>query len=121
RVVIGEALGFTAHFVVLEGLAERRETGGSQLKRAAAAERVRLVGDASAVNGLPVHAVALVVVDLGDGSVDGNLVEVRTAEARNLRVVVRVNAAGQQRVVREVDTGNDVRGAERHLLGLGEE
>ena len=32
-----------------------------------------------------------------------------------------MDAAGQQRIVREVDPGHDVRGAERDLLGLGEE
>ena len=91
------------------------------LKRATPAERVRLVGDTATVDGLPVHTVALVVVDLRDGRVDRDLVEVRAAEARNLRVVVRVNSAGEQRIVREVDPGNDVRRAECDLLRLREE
>ena len=70
---------------------------------------------------LPMHAVALVVVHLRDRRVDRNLVEVRAAEPRDLRVDVGVDAARQQRIVGEVDAGHDVRGAERDLLGLGEE
>ena len=70
---------------------------------------------------LAMHAVALVVVHLRDRRVDRDLVEVRPAEPRDLRVDVRVDAAGEQRIVREVDAGHDVRDAERHLLGLGEE
>ena len=53
--------------------------------------------------------------------VDRDLVEVRPAEPRDLRVDVGMDAAGEQRIVREVDAGHDVRGAERDLLGLGEE
>jgi hypothetical protein len=68
-----------------------------------------------------VHAVALVVVHLRDRRVDRDLVEVRPAEARDLRVHVRVDAAGEQRIVGEVDAGHDVRRAEGDLLGLGEE
>ena len=93
----------------------------ARLERAAAAERVRLVGDAAAVDGLTVHAVALVVVHLRDRRVDRDLVEVRPAEARDLRVDVRVDAPREQRIVGEVDAGHDVRRAERDLLGLGEE
>ena len=93
----------------------------ARLERAAAAERVRLVGHAAALDRLPMHAVALVVVHLRDRRVDRNLVEVRAAEPRDLRVDVGVDAAGEQRIVREVDAGHDVRRAERDLLGLGEE
>ena len=70
---------------------------------------------------LTMHAVALVVVHLRDRRVDRDLVEVRAAEPRDLGVDVRMNAAGEQRIVREVDAGHDVRDAEGHLLGLGEE
>ena len=70
---------------------------------------------------LTVHAVTLVVVHLRDGRIDRDLVEVRTAQPRDLRVDVRVNATGQQRIVREVDAGHDVRDAERHLLRFREE
>jgi hypothetical protein len=67
------------------------------------------------------HAIALVVVDLRDRCVDRDLVEVGPTEARYLRVDVGVNTAREQRIVAEVDTGDDVRGAERDLLRLGEE
>ena len=67
------------------------------------------------------HAVALVVVHLRDRRIDRDLVEVRAAEPRDLRVDVGVDAAGEQRIVAEVDARDDVRGAERDLLGLGEE
>jgi hypothetical protein len=52
-----------------------------------------------------VHAVALVVVHLRDGRVDRDLVEVRAAEPRDLRVDVGVDAAGEQRIVAESSPG----------------
>ena len=55
------------------------------------------------------------------GRVDRNLGEVRAAEPFELRVQIGEDAALQQRVVREVDARHDVLGAERDLLGLGEE
>src|SRR4051812_20969990 len=66
-------------------------------------------------------AVALIVVDRRNRRVDRNLVEVRTAESGDLRVDVGVNAAGEQRVVREIDPRNHMRRAKRHLLRLSEE
>jgi hypothetical protein len=108
--VVGELLRLRAHlaFLVARLLARRdrdEALGRAGLERAAAGERVRLVGDAAAVNGLAVHAVALVVVHLRDRRVDRDLVEVRAAEPGDLRVDVRVDAAGEQRVVREVEAG----------------
>jgi hypothetical protein len=70
---------------------------------------------------LAMEAVALVVVRLRDGGVDGDLVEVRAPEAEQLRVEVRVDSPGEQGVVREVDPGHQVLDAERDLLGLGQE
>ena len=55
------------------------------------------------------------------GALIGNLVEVRAAQARDLRVDVGMDAPGEQRIVREVDARDDVRGAEGDLLGFGEE
>ncbi len=91
------------------------------LERTAAAERIGLVRHAPAIDGLAMHAIALVVVHLRDRRVDGDLVEVRPAEPRDLRIHIRVDAAREQRIVGEIEPGHDVRGAERHLLGLGEE
>ena len=47
--------------------------------------------------------------------------EVRAAQPLELRVEIGKVAPLQQRVVGEVDAGDDVLGAERDLLGLGEE
>ena len=47
--------------------------------------------------------------------------KVGRAEARELRIEVREEPPLQQRIVREVDPRHEVRRAERHLLGLGEE
>ena len=65
-------------------------------------------------------AVALDVHDRALGRVDGDLVEVRAAEAGQLRVEVGEDAALQQRIVGEVDAGDDVADAEGDLLGFGE-
>jgi hypothetical protein len=122
RVVLRELLRLAAHLVAVDRLREAHEPGlRARLQGAAARQRVRLVRHAAAIDRLAVEAVALVVVDADDRGVDRDLVEVRPAEARDLRVDVRMDAAGEQRVVAEVDARHDVRGAERDLLGLGEE
>ncbi len=69
---------------------------------------------------LPV-TVAGVVVHRRDRPVDRQLGEVRAAEPDQLGIQVGEQPGLQQRVVREVDAGDDVLYAERHLLGLGEE
>ena len=119
--VVGELLGLAAHLVFHHRLRERDEAAHAGLERAAAAERVRLVGDAAARDRLAMQAVALVVVHLRDRRVDRDLVEVRSAEAGQLGVEVGVMAALQQRVVAGVDARDHVHRAERDLLGLGEE
>ena len=113
--------GLAAHLVFDHRLRERDEAAHARLERAAAAERVRLVGDATARDRLAMQAVALVVVHLRDRRIDRNLVEVRAAEARQLGVEIRMVAALQQRIVAGVDAGDHVHRAERDLLGLGEE
>jgi hypothetical protein len=70
---------------------------------------------------LAMHPVALVVMDLRDRRVDGDLMEIGSAQPGDLRVHVRMDASREQRVVAEVDTRHDVRRAEGHLLGFGKE
>ena len=48
-------------------------------------------------------------------------VEVRTAQAEELRIAVREQPTLQERIVREVDAGHDVADVERDLLGLVED
>ena len=67
------------------------------------------------------HAIALVVVHLRDGRVDGYLVKVGPAETGDLRVHVGVDSSGEQRIVGEVDAGDDMGCAEGDLFGLGKE
>ena len=73
------------------------------------------------MHGLAVHAVALVVVHRCEGRVDADFMKIGAAQARDLRIHIRMDAPCQQRVVGEVDARHHVGGAERHLLGLGEE
>jgi hypothetical protein len=65
--------------------------------------------------------VLLEMRDRALGRVDRQLGEVGAAQPLELGVQVGEVPALQQRVVGEVDAGDDVLGAERHLLGLGEE
>src|SRR6185436_1096743 len=83
RVVIGETLGLAADLVIvlLTRFRKRHEAGRSGLERTAATQRIGLVRDPAAMDRLTMHAVALVVVNLRDRRVDGNLVEVGTAQA----------------------------------------
>src|ERR1051326_5383680 len=53
--------------------------------------------------------------------VDRKIRKIRTAQPLELRIEVREIAPLQQRIVREVDSRDDVLGAERNLLGLGKE
>lgn len=64
-------------------------------------------------------AVALVVHNRADGSVDGKLLPI-DAKSGELRVEVREIPALEKRVVREPDSRNNVAGTECHLLGLRE-
>ena len=68
------------------------------------------------------HAVALVVVHGCDRRVDRDLVEVRSAESRDLRVARRewMRPASSGSFVKSMP-GTTCAGAERDLLGLGEE
>ena len=45
------------------------------------------------------QAITLVVVDLRDRRIDGYLVEIGAAQARDLRIHIGMDASGQQRVV----------------------
>ena len=66
-------------------------------------------------------AVLLEVREGALGRVDRQVGEVRAAQPLELGVEVGEVAALEQRVVGEVDPVDDVLGAERDLLGLGEE
>src|SRR6185503_15447128 len=90
------------------------------LERTAAGKRVRLVGDSAARERLTMHAVALVVVHRRDRRVDRYLVKIRSAEPADLRVDVGMQPAGEERIVGEIDSRDDMRNAERNLLGLRE-
>jgi hypothetical protein len=88
-VVLGELLRLPPQLVFLHWLREGHEAGAPTcLEGTAPAQRVGLVGHAPAWDGLPMQAVALVVVHLRHGGVDGNLVEVGSAEPGELRVDV---------------------------------
>ena len=83
RVVVGELLRLAAHLVAGDRLRESCvKPARPRLERAAAAERVGLVGHAAAVDRLAMDAVALVVVRLRERRVDRDLVEVGPAQPR---------------------------------------
>ena len=124
--MFGESFRFAAYLVDrrivrCDRRRKRHEAVLTRLERAPAAERIGLVGHAAARNRLAMQAVALVVVHRCQRRVDGNFVKICTAQARDLGVDVGVNTAVQQRVVAEVDAGNDMGGAKRHLLGFRKE
>ena len=93
-----------------------RRTG---LEGATTPQRVGLVGHTAPRDGLAVHAVTLVVVHRRQGRVDRQLVKIGTTQTRDLRVHIRVNATGQQRIVGKINARNHMRGAKGDLLGLG--
>ena len=119
-IMLGEFFGLAAHIVSFGGGGKTVETLRARLERAAARQRIGFVRDPATVDGLAVDAVALVVVQGRQRGVDGDFMEVGAAQARDLRVHIRVDAALQQRVVGKIDAGYDVRRAKGHLLRLGE-
>lgn len=64
--------------------------------------------------------VAVVVVDLRNGPVDGELLEVGAVVAAELRVEVAEEAALEKGVLAKVDSADKVGGLEHDLLRLGE-
>ena len=121
--VVVEALGQLPHLRALDALRDVDERAALVVGdgRVAAVERVRAVWRHPAVDGVLVEAVAEHVVDRTVGAVDGDLAEVRPAQAGDLGVDVGEQPHLQQRVVRDVDAGHQVAGVEHHLLHLGEE
>ena len=118
--MVREPLRIAAYFVPGHGLAKGGKTGCARLERAAAAEGIRLICNPAPVDGLTVHAIALVVMNLGNRRIDGDFVKIRAAQPGYLGIHVRVDAACKQRVVAEIQARHDVRGAECHLLRFRE-
>ena len=123
--MIGKFFGFAAYlrllFPRLQPCWNRDETlRRSRLERAAAGQRIRLIAHPPPMNRLPMHAVALVVVDLRDRRIDRYLVEIRATQPRNLGIDIGMNTPCQQRVVGKINARNDMRRAKRDLLGFGE-
>ena len=67
------------------------------------------------------QAVALEIVHRAARRVDRDLVEVRTAQPRELRVLIGEEPALQKRIIREIDARHNVRRQKCHLFRLGEE
>jgi len=59
-----------------------------------------------------VHAIALIVLYCSQRRIDRDLVEVGAAQSRDLRIDIRMDSTTEQRVIGEVDAGNDVRRTE---------
>ena len=66
-------------------------------------------------------AIALVVGYGSDRRVDRDLMEIGPTQSADLRIDIRMNAAGQERVIGEIDSGHDVRHAKGYLLRLRKE
>src|SRR5690348_10045626 len=62
------------------------------------------------------HPIPLVIVNLRDRRIDRNLVEVWPAETRQLGIDIGVNASSKERIVTEIQSGNDMRSTRSHLL-----
>ena len=124
--MVGKLLGLAAHLGLFLLCLQTRRNGdkalpGARLERAAARQRVGLIAHPTPGNGLPVQAVALVVVHRCNGRIDRDFMKVRPAQAGYLGVDIGMNAPSQQRVIREINTRHHMRGAKGHLLGLGKE
>ena len=84
-------------------------------------QTVRFVARLSAIDRLPHVAVALIVVQRRDGTIDRNLVKVWPAQTNQLRVEIRKQTPLKQRIVGEIDSGHNVAGMKSNLLSFGKE
>ncbi len=116
----GRCLTDLARLGDLHGRFDEGGRSGSGQEGAASVEAVGPVGGDAGVDGALVHSVAEHVVDGGVRPVDGDMAEVRAAESADLCVEVGEEPSGEQRVVGDVDAGNQVAGVEGDLFGLGE-
>ena len=89
RVVFRELFRLAAQLIAFDRLGKRYKAQFSGLKWTPSAQRVRLVGDTASWDRLAMEPVALIVVHLRYGSVDRDLVKIRTTKSGQLRVVVR--------------------------------
>src|SRR5690606_10207774 len=121
--VIAEALAAIADLCPVDAFGMRNEAALAhhRLERAAVAKGVGIMSGLSDVDRLAVDAVALVVMNRGDGPVDRDLVEIGTAEPRKLGVEIGEQPSLEKRVVSEIDARNDVARVESGLFGLGKE
>src|SRR5665213_986557 len=116
--MIGRSFRLASHFVLalLERLSVGDEALGACLKRTTPAEGIGLVGYAATIYRLPMNAITLVVMRRREGCVNRNFVKIGAAESRDLGVHIRMDAPGEQWIIAELNSGNDVRGAEGDLL-----
>src|SRR5690554_7367395 len=119
--MLGELLRLAGQLHAGHRLGEGDKARLAGLERATAGQGVGLVGYLASVDGLTMQAIALVVVDRDPRRVDGDFMEVRPTQARQLGVLIGVDAPRQQRIVGEIDPRDHMGGAEGHLLGLGKE
>ena len=120
-VVVGEALGAELALLAADRLGKAAEPALGIGPWPALGPGVRLVVRPPL---RPAHLhvpVLLEVVDRAARRVDRDMGEVGSAEPLQLGVEIGEVPALQQRIVGEVDAGDDVLGAEGDLLGFGEE
>ena len=120
--MIAEAFAAGAHFSRVNPFFVRMKTAvrHHRLKRAAAAQACSAHMPLAFVDRLPHMRVALIVVNGRDRAIDRNLVKIRTAQTRKLRVEIRKQPALQQRIVGKINAGNDVSRMKCDLFGFGE-
>ena len=121
--VIEELVAPCANFLGVDPFGIAGETAHvcSRLKRTAASERIRLVAGLPTIDRLAHKAVALVVVNRRDRTVDRNLVKVWSTQTNQLRIGIREQTTLQQRIVGEIDSRHDVAGVKSDLLSFGKE
>ncbi|CPU49242.1 Uncharacterised protein [Mycobacteroides abscessus] len=120
-VEILEALGALADLMPVYSLGVVAEDIFMCQGRTAAAEGVLEIAGLALWDVMLREAVLLVVVYLGDRSVDGQLCEVRTAQADQLCIQVGEVTKLKQRVVGEIDSRHHVGRVECDLFCLGKE
>ncbi len=121
RVVVGKAFGPHAQGFARFFRGKTAEAARLRFVRDVGTQARRLVIDLAFRHQHLHLPVALQIVERAFRLVDRDQMKVGAAQPLELRVLVREQAPLQQRIVGEVDAGHDMRGAERDLLGLGEE
>src|SRR5688500_5316279 len=120
--MVEEFLASCPHFGSLEAfrVTDKSADVSFGLHGATPGQGVRLIANLALIDGVPHVTVPLVIMDRGNWTVNGNFMEVWTAEAKQLGVGIGKQPSLQQRIVGKIDTRDHMAWMKGHLFRFRE-